>query len=112
VAHDAPIHIDRVAHQHLKEKIAFTPGRMIPQFLHNGPDAKSVLVCLDEGQGIPLHAEDNQPFFYVIEGSGAILTDEGELAVSAGDLVDLARGSSRGMQARNGRMVVLAIAVL
>jgi quercetin dioxygenase-like cupin family protein len=83
-----------------------------PRILHADEHAKAVLVCLAPGQSIPAHAEDNQAFFYVLEGAGVVLTDEGELRVAAGKLVTVPRGSTRGLRADEAKLVVLATAVL
>lgn len=95
----------------VRARIAFAP-RFTPQLLHRDDRTKVVLVCLDAGQGIPPHAEDNQAFFFVVEGRGAVITDRGPVAVEAGELVDVPRGGVRGLQAQGDRMVVLATAVL
>ena len=97
--------------QDVLAKIDFsTPFR--PRVLHADEHAKLVLVCLAPGQGIPPHPEDNQAFFYVLQGSGTMLTDEGELPLEPGKLVAVARGGARGMRAGAEKLVVLATAVL
>ena len=94
----------------VRSRIAFSP-RFSPQILHQDERAKVVLVCLDVGQGIAPHSEDNQAFFHVIEGRGTVLTDAGPVDVVAGQLVDIARGGVRGLQTSDERMVVLATAI-
>ncbi len=97
--------------QDVTAKVDFsTPFK--PRILHTDDRAKVVLVCLAPGQQIPAHAEDNQAFFYVLEGSGVVLTEAGELPVSAGNLVDVERGGTRGLRAGDSKLVVLATAVL
>ncbi len=83
-----------------------------PRILHADDRAKVVLVCLAPGQQIPAHGEDNQPFFYVLEGEGTVLTEGGELSIAAGNLVALERGAVRGLRAGDAKLVVLATAVL
>lgn len=88
-----------------------TPFR--PRILHTDDRTKVVLVCLEPGQGIPAHPEENQAYFHVLEGSGVMLTDEGDVAMKAGNLVTIPRGGVRGIRAGDGvRLVVLAIAVM
>jgi quercetin dioxygenase-like cupin family protein len=94
----------------VRARIAFS-ARFTPQILHEDERAKVVLACLDAGQGIPPHREDNQAFFHVLEGRGSILTDAGPVAVSAGHVVDVPFGGTRGMATSGERMVVLATAI-
>ena len=97
--------------QDITGKVDFsTPFK--PRILHTDEHAKVVLVCLSPGQAIPPHPEENQAFFNVLEGSGVIVTDEGELPVIAGNLVTVPRGGKRGIRAEGGNLVVLALAVL
>lgn len=97
--------------QDITAKVDFsTPFK--PRIVHADERSKVVLVCLAPGQGIPPHPEDNQAFFYALEGSGTMLTDEGELPIKAGSLVTIARGGTRGIRADKEKLVVLATAVL
>ncbi len=97
--------------QDVTAKVDFsTPFR--PHILHADDRSKVVLVCLAPGQQIPAHPEDNQAFFYVLEGSGTVLTGAGELPVTAGQLVSVERGGTRGLRADGSKLVVLATAVL
>ena len=97
--------------QDITGKVDFsTPFK--PRVIHNDERSKVVLVCLSPGQGIPPHPEDNQAFFYALEGSGVMVTDEGELPIKAGNLISVARGGTRGIRANEEKLVVLATAVL
>ncbi len=86
-------------------------AKFAPRILHHDDRAKVVLICLEPGQGIPPHAEDNQGFFFVLEGEGVLASHEGEVPLSAGVLATVPFGATRGLRARDGRLVVLATAV-
>lgn len=95
----------------VKEHVGFSE-KFAPRILHADERMKLVLVCLDAGQRIPPHAEDNQGVFTVLEGSGIMTTDDGELPITAGSVVVVRHGGTRGIRAENGRLVVLANAIL
>ncbi|MBI5533884.1 MAG: cupin domain-containing protein [Deltaproteobacteria bacterium] len=95
----------------LKSQIAFHE-QFTPKPLYKDAHSKAMLVCLDQGQQIPAHAESHQGFFYVIEGAGTFLGGEGEVPVQAGQLVIAVSGSTRGFRADQGRLVLLATALL
>ncbi len=94
----------------VRARIGFD-AKFAPRILHRDERAKVVLICLEPGQGIPPHAEDNQGFFFVLEGQGVLTSDEGELPLRAGELATVAFGGTRGVRATEGRLVVLATAV-
>jgi len=96
---------------HVKDLIEYQQP-FAPRLLHKDSHSKSMLICLEEQQHIPAHAESNQGFFYVLEGQGTFLSDEGEVNVKAGELVVALSGSTRGFRADRGRLAVLATAVL
>jgi quercetin dioxygenase-like cupin family protein len=95
----------------VRSHITFHP-RFAPQMLYSDPHMKLVLACLEPGQTIPAHREDNQAVFFVVDGSGAILTDDGDQAVAAGGIVTVPLGGTRGMRATTERFVVLATALI
>ncbi len=101
-----------MAVHHISKLVTFNAARPAPHRLHDTDRARVVVVGLDPGQAIPPHPEDNQPFFFIVSGSGVITTPEGDLEVSAGDWVEGVRGGMRGMRAGRERMVVLATAVI
>ena len=63
------------------------------------------------GQSIAPHPEGNEAVFYVMQGSGTMLTDEGELPIRPGSVVIVPFGGTRGMRASEDNLVVLATAV-
>lgn len=85
--------------------------KFVPRILHTDERAKVVLVCLEAGQRIPPHAEQNEGVFTVLEGEGVMTTDDGELPISAGTVVVVPFGGTRGIQATS-RLVVVANAIL
>ena len=82
--------------------------KFAPRVLHSDTRMKVVLVCLEPGQRIPPHAEENQGVFTVLEGTGVMTTDEGELPIQKGNVVVVPFGGTRGIRAEGGRLVVLA----
>jgi quercetin dioxygenase-like cupin family protein len=94
----------------VRARIAFD-AKFNPRMLHRDERAKVVLVCLEPGQQIQPHAEENQGFFFVLEGSGILTCDESELPLQQGQLGTVPFGATRGLRATDVRLVVLATAV-
>ncbi len=107
----APAHVRHVPIHDVVDQISFSvPFK--PRVLHADDRTKVVLICLAPGQQIPAHADDNQGFFYVLEGAGSIVTASGELSIAAGELAIIERGGVRGLRAGDHKLVVLGTAVL
>jgi quercetin dioxygenase-like cupin family protein len=94
----------------VRARIGFD-AKFAPRILHRDERAKVVLVCLEPGQRIPPHEEDNEAFFYVLEGEGVLSSHEGDVPLSQGQLATVAFGGLRGLRAESSRFVVLATAV-
>lgn len=92
-------------------RIAEFSDKFAPRILHQDERAKVVLVCLSPGQRIPPHKEPNQGVFTVLEGSGTLSTDEGELPLRARTVVVVPHGGTRGLRADSERLMVLATAI-
>ncbi len=92
----------------LKAKVKFDPGRPVPQIVYSSPKARALLLGLEAGLEIPLHADPAEVLFYVIEGRGEIRVGEEAHAVESGSLVPAPAGAARGIHAQE-RMTVLAL---
>ncbi len=94
----------------VRARVAFD-AKFAPRILHRDERAKVVLICLEPGQAIRPHAEQNQGFFFVLEGSGILTCDEVELELREGQLGAVPFGATRGLRATEVRLVALATAV-
>ncbi len=70
---------------------------------------KAVVVALEPGQEIPVHAPAVDVVLAVLEGTGEVWSGEGAHPVRAGDLAVIPAGSPRGLRALRGRLVTLHV---
>lgn len=79
--------------------VAFTPSGPAVTVLQDTSELKTVLVALDAGQSLPPHPGP-AACFHILDGSGAVVVDDDEVAVSAGATVVVRSGARRSVRAR------------
>lgn len=81
----------------LNEKASYGE-QFAPQILRNTPTYKTPLICMEPGQEIPPHPSGTG-VFYIVSGK-AVMTIEGkEVEVSAGNMIFIEKGETRGIRA-------------
>jgi quercetin dioxygenase-like cupin family protein len=78
-----------------------------PNFLVDLPDFKALVVGLEAGQQIPLHAGE-PAVYHFLEGSGLMTVDGDTFAIQPGVTVFASAGAQRGMNART-RLIFLGV---
>ena len=91
------------------ELALFVPGRPQPQRLFASEHHVVLLVALEDGQALPPHAAEVALTLVVTAGTGELLTDTGVRRLEAGDVANVASGSTRSVRARGGRMIAVAV---
>jgi quercetin dioxygenase-like cupin family protein len=81
-----------------QEKIVFSVEGPQPQSLFTKGQVKVIVVGLNAGQKIPVHAEGLSVFQF-IEGQGIMIVDEERLSVAPGAVIVVEEGAPRGMEA-------------
>lgn len=81
-----------------RSTVAFSPDGPVVTVPHESAELKSVLVALNAGQQLPAHPGP-AACFHILDGAGAVLVDDEEIAVSAGGTVIVPGGSHRGVRA-------------
>lgn len=81
----------------LSERTRFNP-MFQPQILRNADGLKVPLICMNPGQFIPPHP-GGTGVFYIVKGTATMTIEGKEVAVSAGDMVFIEKGETRGIQA-------------
>lgn len=66
--------------------------------LHESAELKVVLVGLDAGQALPVHPGPAASF-HILDGTGVVVVDDDEIAVSAGATVVAPTGARRAVRA-------------
>jgi quercetin dioxygenase-like cupin family protein len=79
--------------------VEFTPDGPAVTVLQESTELKTVLVALDAGQSLPPHPGP-AACFHILDGSGSVLVDDDEVAVSAGATVVVPSGARRSVRAR------------
>ena len=88
-----------------KSLAAFTNEGPKPRFLANLPAFKALVVGLEAGQQIPLHAGE-PAVYHFLEGNGLMTVNDETFAIHPGVTVFAPAGAQRGMNART-RLVFL-----
>ena len=88
-----------------KSRAVFAADGPHPQFLIDTPKFKALVVGLEAGGQIPVHAGE-AAMYHFLEGEGLMTVDDETFAVRPGVTVIAASGAKRGMNART-RLVFL-----
>lgn len=89
---------------------SFTPDRFHPIPFGQSERTRALLVCLEPGQFIPVHAPGVDIVFVVLEGEGTLVAGEGEAEVGPGAIAFAAAGEARGLRARTRLVAVHVVA--
>ena len=69
-----------------------------PQILEVNPKYKIPLICMNPGQEIPPHPSGTGAF-YIVSGKGVMTVEGKEIEVTAGEMILIEEGESRGIKA-------------
>ncbi len=69
-----------------------------PQILRANPHYKTPLICMNPGQEIPPHPSGTG-VFYIVSGKAVMTVDGKEHEVTAGDMLFVEKGETRGIRA-------------
>jgi quercetin dioxygenase-like cupin family protein len=89
-----------------RAKVVFSDEGPQPQPLMADEKVKIIVAGLEPGQKIPEH-EEAAAMYHILEGSGWMIVDGEQLAISAGATVVMPSGTVRGMEAET-RLAFLA----
>lgn len=81
-----------------RDAVEFTRGRPGINTLHESSELKVVLVALGAGQRLPAHLGP-AACFHILRGTGAVLVDDEEIAVTPGATVIAPTGARRSVRA-------------
>lgn len=86
--------------QHIIEKEQLHHGRLFSE------------ITLHPGDGIGQHTHTNETeYYYILEGSGIVLEDDGEKTISAGDVVITGNGESHSI-VNTGTVTLKFVAII
>lgn len=83
----------------IKSNAVFSADGPKPQFLIDTPKFKTLVVGLEAGGQIPMHAGE-AALYYFIEGAGLITVEDEAFDIKPGVTVIAPAGARRGMNAR------------
>jgi len=82
-----------------KEKAVFSTDGPKPQFLINTPNFKALVVGLEAGGQIPVHAGETAMYHFV-EGTGLMTIGDETFEIKTGATMIVPNGVKRGMNAK------------
>ena len=89
----------------VKSKAVFAADGPKPQFIFDTPQFKALVVGLEAGGQIPVHAGE-AAMYHFLEGEGLMTVDEEAFVIKPGVTVVTPSGAKRGMNAKT-RVVFL-----
>ena len=90
----------------LSDASKFRPDKFLPRLLYGSPRARSFLLSLEPGQGLPPRPDSEEAICLLIEGKARLTVGAEIFEVAAGDFAAAAAGEIRGIEASE-RCVVL-----
>jgi len=92
----------------LDEEIEYNPEHAATKMLYDSLLFRSVLFCMDAGQGVPRHAVPNEVVIQVYSGSGTVIVGDKEHAMKAGEVIVSRANEVHGFHSDGDRFVILA----
>ncbi len=92
-----------------RELAAFATEGFGRRVLFDGERMRAVLVALEPGQEIPIHAPDLDLVVSVLAGTGRLAAGEETRWIRAGDVAVIPAGAARGLRAEGGRLLALNV---
>lgn len=92
----------------LKDKIAFSKGEPHKEVINDSEKAKTVLICLENGQSTGEHTSKSEVSLFVLDGKGAFIIAGKEKQVEKGSLLVCSGNESHNIKT-DSKMVVLAV---
>jgi quercetin dioxygenase-like cupin family protein len=86
----------------------FSADGYCPKVLSATDSTRVMVVGMQDGQEIPLHTPGIELALAIMEGAGEVWVGDGPRPVSAGDLVVIPAGTTRGVRAK-GRLVFMNV---
>ena len=81
------------------------------KMLHDSPQFRAVLFCLEKDQGVPRHVSPSEVMMMVHKGSGTVIVGDKEHKMKAGEMVVCRPNETHGFRSEGERMVVLALII-
>lgn len=95
----------------IRELAAFDPQRFNAVTLAQTPHSKTMLVCLEPGQSIPVHHPGVDLTLLILEGRATLVAGDQELAAAGpGAVMSVPAGESRGIKADQRTLALVTVA--
>jgi len=95
----------------LADEIEFMDEHARTKMLHDSPQFRAVLFCLEKDQGVPRHVSKSEVMMQVYQGSGTVIVGEKEYAMKAGEVAIARPNEVHGFRSEGERMVILALII-
>ena len=88
--------------------VAANPTRPATAVVHDTPDARLVVFRIAPGQAVAPHRNASTVLLTILSGRGFVSGEEGEVSVSAGEVIAYEPNELHGMRAEGDELVLLA----
>jgi quercetin dioxygenase-like cupin family protein len=95
----------------LGSEIEFSPERPRTKMLHDSPGFRTVLFCLESGQGVGRHTSPSEVMMLAYQGSGTVICGDKEYKVQAGEMIISKPNEPHGFRSEGERLVILALII-
>lgn len=92
----------------LKDKIAFSKGAPHKEVINDLEKAKTVLICLENGQSTGEHTAKGEVSLFVLDGKGSFIISGKEKKVEKGCVLVCSGNESHNIKT-DSKMIVLAV---
>jgi quercetin dioxygenase-like cupin family protein len=94
----------------ISELAVFDPTRFVAKTLAQTAHSKTMLVCLEPGQSIPVHRPGIDLTLVILEGLATLVAEDKELAdAGAGAVLTVQAGQARGIKADQRTLALVVV---
>ncbi len=91
-------------------KIVFETDGVVGRRIYEHPEAQANIITMEPGAVIPKHSVEVKTFFFVLEGTATIATDESSAELSADQLLECPADVDRQVENNaSGRLRIMVV---
>ena len=95
----------------LDDEIEFMDEHARTKMLHDSPQFRAVLFCLEKGQGVGRHTSPSEVMMQVYKGSGTVIVGDKEHSMKEGEIIISRPNEVHGFRSEGERLVILALII-
>ncbi|MBI5694508.1 MAG: cupin domain-containing protein [Nitrospirae bacterium] len=95
----------------LDDEIEYMDEHARTKMLHDSPQFRAVLFCMEKGQGVGRHTSTSEVMMQVYRGSGTVIVGDKEYQMKEGEMIMSRPNEVHGFRSEGERFVILALIV-